>query len=96
MARFQPGPALQEVVASATVAQRAEAAERALAVARRTVDTDTGSYENESLYVDVNGAEVTFGTDDFAGHVIEWGSINHTPQAPLRTGAAAVGRFDPL
>lgn len=54
----------------------------------------TGDYI-ESIDVTDSPDGVTVGTDDFAGHIIEWGSVNQPPQAPLRRGVRAAGlRFD--
>lgn len=34
---------------------------------------------------------VTVGTNDFAGHIVEWGSINSPAYAPIRRGVLAAG-----
>lgn len=46
----------------------------------------TGAYARS---LDVDGRRLL--TTDFAGHLIEWGSINNPPYAPLRKAVEAVG-----
>lgn len=37
------------------------------------------------------GVQATAYTDDIAGHMAEWGSVNNPAYAPLRRGAARAG-----
>lgn len=37
------------------------------------------------------GAEVTVYSDDFAAHIVEFGSINNPPYSPFRRAAASLG-----
>ncbi len=71
-------------------AYKAEMAVRAKAgaeAARRIAPRGpTGDYV-ESIQVDGNRVL----TDDPAGHLIEWGSVNNVSYAPLRKGAEATG-----
>lgn len=94
MTKFLPAPNLNEILADATVAARGEVAAEVVKVAGRTVNRDTGGYER-SLRVVVDDRGVVAETTDFAGHIIEWGSLRQSPQAPIRTGATEAGRFEP-
>lgn len=68
----------------AEMALRAKAgAEAARRIAPRG---STGDYA-ESIQVDDNRVL----TDDPAGHLVEWGSVNNPAYAPLRKGAEATG-----
>lgn len=90
MARFAPNPNLEDELAGdpgvrrrvAAVAREAGEATRDVA---RSLD-GTGAYEGS---VEVRGARVL--TRDGAGHLIEHGSVNNPPYAPLRRGAEQVG-----
>ena len=62
--------------------------------AAETVHDDTGHYA-DSLRVFDDDRGIGGETTDIAGHIIEWGSENTDPQAPLRTGAMGAGRFEP-
>lgn len=51
---------------------------------------ETGDYK-DSLEIVVEDGETYVVTRDFAGHMVEWGSINNPPYAPLRRGVRAAG-----
>lgn len=54
------------------------------------------SYKSTAAEETVRGVEATAYTDDFAGHLAEWGSINNPAYAPLRRGGEMAGfRFRP-
>lgn len=38
------------------------------------------------------GGEVILGTNDFAGHMVEWGSVNQPPAAVIRGAARSGGK----
>ena len=95
MGRFVPAAKFVVTAQLAVRPQLIAAAKEVVKVARKTASRDTGFYADGSLKVTVDGRGVVAETIDFAGHIIEYGSIGQPPQAPLRTGAAAVGRFDP-
>ena len=50
----------------------------------------TGDYAG-SVRVYDDGDDIGVETTDFAGHIIEFGSVNNPPYAPLRRGARAAG-----
>lgn len=50
----------------------------------------TGAYE-ESIFVAQDGPETVVGSEDFAAHIVEYGSRNNPAYAPLRTGARSAG-----
>lgn len=92
--RFVPAPQFDEVIEAATGDARADVAGEILKIARRTVNTDTGNYA-KYLRVVTDERGVVAETTDYAGHIIEWGKEGQSPQAPIRTGATSVGRFEP-
>lgn len=49
------------------------------------------SYKATKAEEDQRGVYATAYTDDIAGHLVEWGSINNPPYAPLRRGAERAG-----
>jgi 20S proteasome alpha/beta subunit len=58
--------------------------------AAAAVDDDTGHYASTLVTgSDDDGAYVA--TTDVAGHIIEWGSANNPPLAPIRRGVIAAG-----
>lgn len=63
--------------------------------ASRIVPRNTGyaakSYKTTPVAETARGIEATAYTSDYAGHLIEWGSINNPPYAPLRRGAEMTG-----
>ena len=71
-----------------------ESARQVAVEVRAEAPVQTGDYR-KSIRARRDMFNVTVGTDDFAGHIIEWGSINSPAQAPLRRGILAAGlRFD--
>lgn len=94
MSRFVPAANFDAVVAGAAEAGLVRVAREVVTVASRTVNDDTGAYDR-SLRVEVDDRGVVAETTDPAGHIIEWGGGRQSPQAPLRTGAAAAGKFEP-
>jgi hypothetical protein len=50
----------------------------------------TGLYKR-SIVVFRDGDAVAVGSTDFAAHLIEWGSVNNAPYAPIRRGVRAAG-----
>lgn len=49
------------------------------------------SYKTTPVEETARGVEATAYTDDLAGHLVEWGSVNNEVYAPLRRGAEAAG-----
>ncbi len=94
MSRFVPSPIFDPVAQEAARAHRMRLAEEIVAGARRSNNDDTGHYDR-SLHTFDDKRGIGAQTDDVGGHVIEYGSIHHEPQAPMRTAAANAGRFDP-
>lgn len=94
-ARFSPGPDFDAAVAEASRLDLLDRAETICEIAARTVHKDTAGYATYSLSSGEDARGVYAETNDYAGHIIEWGSEDQAPQAPIRTGAAAVGRFEP-
>jgi hypothetical protein len=94
VSKFIPAANFDTLAAEASQPGLVETAGDIVKVARRTVNRDTGGYE-KSLRTVVDERGVVAETTDYAGHVIEWGSVNHSPQAPIRTGASEAGKFDP-
>ncbi len=94
MSRFIPAPNLHEILEDLSLPGRVDAANEVVKGARRNAPYRTGQYV-DSLQAVRDGDQVRAETDDFAGHIIEWGSVNNPPYAPLRTAAAEVGRFEP-
>lgn len=95
MGRFVPASRLlteQTLAASPGIkALEAAAARDVLAKAREAAPQRTGYYARHLV---ADGNRVT-STDPF-GHIVEWGSRNSPPYAPLRRGVIAAGlRFDP-
>lgn len=94
MNRFVPAPNLQDILEDVTKRDRAKVSVKMRDGAARNVNTDSGFYE-ESLRVFDDSRGVGAETTDFAGHIIEWGSVSRSPQAPIRRAAADLGRFEP-
>lgn len=87
---FRLNPRFEEELARDPQVRRVldAAAKEALPAARAVARSyrDTGAYE-ASLKVDGNRLLTT----DPAGHIIEFGSVDTAPQAPLRKAAEQVG-----
>ena len=94
MSKFLPAVGFAAVVNETVRPQRRAVAEKIVVGARRANTDDTGHYDR-SLHTFDDERGIGAETDDVGGHVIEYGSIHNIAQAPLRTAAANVGRFDP-
>lgn len=94
MSRFVPATDLDRVLTEASVDGRVDLAEQVKERAQARARYRTGHYRN-SISVNVESDKVTVGSDDFAAHIIEWGSINAPAQAVIRSAAADMGRFEP-
>lgn len=67
-----------------------EIAEGVKDAAQEVAPERTGSYR-DSIEVEQSGSETAVVTKDFAGHLVEFGSINNPAYAPLRNGARKAG-----
>jgi hypothetical protein len=67
-----------------------ESGKQAAAEARSIAPVVTGAYKR-SIWADRGTFEVTVGSHDPFGHMIEWGSINNEAYAPIRRGVLAAG-----
>lgn len=88
MARFVPIPgAIQKLMRGPeATAHMALVARGIAAEVRAAAPRHTGDYER-SIQTD---GDVVYSDDPFA-HLIEWGSANNPPYAPLRRGTLAAG-----
>lgn len=50
-----------------------------------------GSGTNQTIVVDISADGVRLVNLDHAAHLLEWGSANNPPHAPLRRGVRAAG-----
>lgn len=95
VSRFVPAANLDVILEDATKNDRAEVAVDVVDGAKRNVHTDTGGYA-KSLRVFDDDRGVGAETTDFAGHIIEYGSINNAAQSPIRKAASEAGKkFEP-
>jgi hypothetical protein len=96
MARFQPNPGFARQAANDVeirAALRGEAeriADHARSLMHRGPDPRHGHTADQFVVEDEDG-EIRVGIDDFAGHLVEFGSVNNAPFAPLRRGVQAAG-----
>ncbi len=90
--RFKPNPnfAKQFALTPACRAMVNRAADAVEANAKQEVNDDTGHY-GRSFERKQTPEGVVLGNKDFAAHIIEWGSVDNAPQAPLRNGSRAAG-----
>ena len=51
----------------------------------------TGDYRKSIVVTEHEDGRVTFGSTDFAGHLVEWGSKNNPAYAVLRRAAKLAG-----
>lgn len=94
MSRFVPAANLDVVLEHATHDDRLKVAEHMAIDARHNVNPNTGHYAEEvQTFDDDRGVGVD--AHDVAAHIIEFGSINNAPQAPIRRAAAEHGKFEP-
>lgn len=92
--RFEPAVDFDKVVDKQIGAELLEIAKQGAFIAEQEVNRDTGAYEDWSvLGKKMSDGTVVFSTNDYAGHIIEYGSSKQAPQAPLRKAAARLGRF---
>jgi hypothetical protein len=78
----------REVGPRMALRKRAHVAKRfAIGAAPRGQSDD---YVNSIDVIEING-RVYLRTNDFAGHMVEFGSVNNPPYAPLRKGVRAAG-----
>lgn len=82
----------RQEVADELASLRSEAAAATRRVAPRG---PTGMYAGSIVEgpIETRGGEVstTYGSTDFAAHIVERGSVNNPPYMPLHRGAQAVG-----
>jgi len=94
---FRPNPRfltelMQEPEAPAALVEQAEAAKSAIESVAPV--GSTGDYA-DSIEVVQEGEIVTVGSMDPFAHLVEWGSANNPPYAPLRRGVLGAGlRFE--
>ncbi len=82
---------LEEVAAEPGVLNAiGEATEAVASAAQDAAPVGTGDYVDSIEHEVADGKGRVF-TTDFAGHIVEWGSVNNPPYAPLRTGARNAG-----
>lgn len=86
--KFKRNPRFEEQVRRGVLYDKGlnDVAERVARAARREAPERTGDYRDS---IETDGRRVL--TTDFAGHIIEWGSVKTPPYAPLRRGARAAG-----
>lgn len=68
----------------------ADAGEEVASQAKAAAPVVTGYYKR-SIWVDRGPFQVTVGSHDPFGHMVEWGSINNPAYAPIRRGVLAAG-----
>lgn len=97
MQRFKPNPLFQEHLARDPEFRKAIAAhaERARGHAQAMARADGAPWMRrgsaDTIVVSTDGDEVRLVNTDHAGHLMEWGSANNPPHAPLRRGVRAAG-----
>lgn len=99
MARFRRNPAFDteirhEPTFRAGIASEARPAQRfanafAVAIGAGWMPQKGGTPETVTLVQDADGVRLV--NTDHGGHLMEWGSVNNPPHAPLRRGARAAG-----
>lgn len=91
--RFLPDPTVRQQVERQAAFKRAVTghAERAATQVRAVAPRgESGRYQRSIVVID-QGDTVAVASTDFAAHIVEWGSVNNPPYAPLRRGARAAG-----
>lgn len=91
--KFRPNPHFDREF-SRTAGARAHMHKRAQAVKRFAIGAaPRGATDDYAASIDVveRGAKTYVRTNDFAGHMVEFGSVNNPPYAPIRKGARAAG-----
>lgn len=94
MSHFEPAANLDAVVTEASTEGLLEVAGEVVERAATKAPYRTGYYRS-SLRATQTRSEVRAETTDPFGHLVEWGSVNNSAYAPLRSAAADVGRFEP-
>lgn len=65
------------------------------AAVERHAPVETGDFEDSIRVhpptITATGVEQTVDSDDFAAHLIEFGSVNNPPYAPFRKAASSLG-----
>ena len=92
--QFVPAPGFDEELARmpGLIKERKRVAEAIVDAAKDAAPRGSDHYY-DSLRAVVDGDEVRAESDDPAAHLVEFGSINNEAYAPLRRGAASVGRL---
>jgi hypothetical protein len=62
----------------------------AIGVVRAMSPVASGKFR-DSIEVEIVDDEVRLGSGDPVAHIVEWGSVNNPPYAPIRRGVRAVG-----
>jgi hypothetical protein len=96
--KYKPNLAFpkQQSVEPEMLAAFALAAEGIAESIRMNAPIQTGRYKR-SIKVTQAPTQVTVGSHDFAGHIIEWGSVKTPALAPIRRGVLAAGlRLDEI
>jgi hypothetical protein len=90
--RFKPNPALvPELEAGAAFQALLEGkAGEVRSGAEAAAPVHTGHYKDR-FYQSKLARGYRVGNTDFAAHIVEWGSVNNPPYAPLRRGVQAAG-----
>lgn len=90
--RYKPNLsfARQQSVEPEMLAAFAAAAEGLAESIKANAPIQTGRYKR-SIKVTQAPTQITVGTHDFAGHIIEWGSVKTPALAPIRRGVLAAG-----
>lgn len=91
---FVPVPDFDELAQKDVKDWLVKAAEFIVGRAVERAPVRTGGYRR-SLRVAADDRGVVAESTDIAGHLIESGSVNNPPYAPLRSSAAEVGRYEP-
>ena len=73
------------------IAHRRRAAEQVRSFATGLAPRGVTDNYAASLDVVQRGTDVYVRTNDFAGHMVEWGSVNNRPYAPIRRAVRAAG-----
>jgi hypothetical protein len=94
VSRFKRNPGLvkqlaREPWAREMLRENAEAVEREAKRNSPLGSSFVGYYDR--FVTRVHRDSATVGNQDFAAHLVEWGSINNPAYAPLRRGVAAAG-----
>lgn len=100
MAKFRRNPGFEAQLRATPGYRRAvaDAAEPARDRAERFAEAAGGPWmprrksgTNKTIIIDVSGPTPRIVNIDHAGHLLEWGSKNNPPHAPLRRGVRAAG-----